>query len=221
VREGLVKHRSEGRIIDIDGVLLSPSPFLESQVADLADDLTYYGHDVDDGLEAGLIDEEMLSEIEIWNLASQKAAERGMKIVPGEDKSRAYTVRCLIDMMVGNAILNSEKQIKESKLDNPEKAQLMIEKVVSFDDDFHRMTQQLRTFLYKNVYHHHDVAVVNDNAVEKMRKLFLAFVKNPELMGCTAQERIKKDGLYLAVADNIAGMTDRFALLEYDKLIAR
>jgi dGTPase len=221
VREGLVKHRSEGRIIDIDGVPLSPSPFLESQVADLADDLTYYGHDVDDGLEAGLIDEEMLSEIEIWNMASQKAAERGMKIVPGEDKSRAYTVRCLIDMMVGNAILNSEKQIKESKLDNPEKAQLMIEKVVSFDDDFHRMTQQLRTFLYKNVYHHHDVAVVNDNAVEKMRKLFLAFVKKPELMGSTAQERIKKDGLYLAIADNIAGMTDRFALLEYDKLIAR
>ena len=220
VREGLVKHRGEGRIVEIDGTALAPSPFLESQVADLADDLTYYGHDVDDGLEAGLISEEMLSDIPIWNLATEKARERGMKIVPGEDKSRAYTVRCLIDMMVGNAILNSEARIDKFSLTDSEKAQAMSERVISFDDKFDEMTQELRGFLYRNVYHHHNVSVVNERAVEKMRKLFEAYVAKPELMGRTAQERVSRDGLHLAVADYISGMTDRFALLEYDKLFS-
>ena len=219
VREGLMKHRGEGNTPELDGVKLPYTPFLESQVADLADDLTYYGHDVDDGLEAGLINEKMLAEIPIWNLATERARERGMKIVPGEDKSRAYTVRCLIDMMVGNAIMHSESRINECALKDSEKPQNIIDRIISFDDSFDTMTLQLREFLYKNVYHHHDVAIVNESAVEKMRKLFKAFVRNPELMGQTAQERIKKDGLPLAVSDYISGMTDRFALLEYDKIL--
>ena len=218
VREGLMKHRGKEKPVTLDGIKLPYTPFLESQVADLADDLTYYGHDVDDGLEAGLINEDMLAEIPIWNQAVERAKERGLNIITGEDKSRAYTVRCLIDMMVGNAIIHSESRINEYALEDPEKPQNIIDRIISFDDSFNTMTLQLREFLYKNVYHHPDVSAVNESAVEKMRKLFKAFVKNPELMGKTAQERIKKDGLPLAVSDYIAGMTDRFALLEYDKI---
>ena len=218
VREGLVKHRGEDRMGEIDGIPLLPSPFLESQVADLADDLTYYGHDVDDGLEAGLIDEKMLSQNEIWVLATMKASKRGTDLLKGSDKSRGYTVRCLIDLMVENAINNSEKRIREADLSNPEQTQFYEENLISFDADFLRMTLQLREFLYKNVYHHPDVVGVNDKAVRKMEQLYGAFIENPKLMRRTANKRISKDGLHLAVADYIAGMTDRFALIEYDKL---
>lgn len=220
VREGLVKHRGEGRKSKIDGTPLLPSPFLESQVADLADDLTYYGHDVDDGLEAGLINEKMLSENEIWVMATIKASKRGANLVESEDKSRGFTVRCLIDMMVENAIMNSEKRIQEADLCNPEQAQFYEDNIISFDADFQRMTLQLRAFLYKNVYHHPEVAEVNQNAVRKMEKLYGAYIKNPELMRRTANKRIEKDGLNLAVADYIAGMTDRFAIIEYEKLFS-
>ncbi len=221
VRTGLVKHRREGKAVEIDGIKLSPCPFLESQVADLADDLTYYGHDVDDGLDAGLIDEQMLSENEIWVLASEKASDRGMQLIDGDDKSRGYTVRCLIDMMVENAILNSEKNITEAGLSGSSDAGILHGKIISFDSDVEKLTVQLRDFLYKNIYHHPDVTDVNQNAVQKMRKLFSAYIKTPDLMSRTAKKRVGKDGLHRAVADYLAGMTDRFALLEYDKLFRK
>jgi dGTPase len=147
-----------------------------------------------------------------------KASKRGVTLVKGGDKARGYTVRCLIDMMVENAIINSEKRINDVDLSNPEQAQFYEENIICFDPEFYRMTQQLREFLYKNVYHHPDVSAVNEKAVNKMKKLYAAYIENPSLMRRTANKRIKKDGLHLAVADYIAGMTDRFALREYDKL---
>ena len=217
VREGLVKHREKGSEVKLDGKLLLSQPFLESQIADLADDLTYYGHDVDDGLEAGLINEKMLSEIEIWNLAAEKASRRGMRIIDGDDKSRAYTVRCLVDMMVENAVLNSERNISEQQINSPADAQNKEHRIIAFDSRFQKMTLQLREFLAANVYHHPEVETANNAAVAKMKKLYLAFVENPGLMGKNARARITSDGIHTAASDFISGMTDRYALIEYEK----
>lgn len=216
VRAGLVKHRSSANIPEIDGIPLSSSPSLESQAADIADDLTYYGHDVDDGLDAELLDEEMLRTNELWNRAVEKAEERGMKIIDGDDKSRGYVVRCLIDMMVGNAVLTSESNIKRFGIVDQDSASELDERIVSFDSEFQEMTNDLRAFLFENLYYHPDIASVNDGAVEKMRTLFSAYLEHPEWMGRTVCGRIEKEGVHRAVADYIAGMTDRFALLEYE-----
>lgn len=217
VRTGLVKHRSPERQPELDGKELPPSPHLESQVADLADDLTYYGHDVDDGLDAGLIDEEMLQKNKIWQLACKKAEKRGMKLIPNHEKSRGYTVRCLIDMMVGNAILTSNDNIEKSNLKSSIDAQKIETRLISFDQDFTEMTLELRKFLFDNVYHHPNVSKVNNAAVERMRQLFATYLANPKLMTHTTQSRIEKVGLHRATADYIASMTDRFALLECEK----
>jgi dGTPase len=216
VRAGLVKHRASATISEIDGVSLPPSPSLESQSADLADDLTYYGHDVDDGLDAGLLDENMLRTNELWGRAVEKAERRGMRIVDGEDKSRGYVVRCLIDMMVENAVLTSEANIKRLEIVDQETASELTERVISFDSEFQRMTDDLRAFLFNNLYYHPDIASVNDGAVEKMRTLFSAYLEHPEWMGRTVCRRIDSEGVHRAVADYISGMTDRFALLEYE-----
>jgi dGTPase len=217
VRAGLVKHRGDASITEIDGVPLTISPSLESQSADLADDLTYYGHDVDDGLEAELLDEEMLRTNAIWNLAVEKARGRGLEIKDGDEKSRGYIVRCLIDMMVENAVLTSEGNLKRLGIQNKDQACGLAERVVSFDSEFLEMTNDLRNFLFENLYYHPDIAKVNQGAVEKMRTLFSAYVKHPEWMGRTACARIADCGLHRVVADYIAGMTDRFALLEYER----
>ena len=217
VRSGLVKHRADGKITEIDGVRLAPSPSLESQAADLADDLTYYGHDVDDGLDAGLLDEEMLRTCEIWNRAVEKAGKRGMDIVDGDEKSRGYVVRCLIDMMVENAVLTSEANLTLLGIDDAEKACALGKRMVSFDAEFQTMTDDLRAFLFENLYYHPGIASVNNGAVDKMRTLFPAYVEHPEWMGESACSRIESDGLYRVVADYISGMTDRFALLEYER----
>ena len=213
VRTGLMKHRN--RLTKLDDVKLPIHASLESQVADVADDLTYYGHDVDDGLDSGLINENMLNENEIWRLALEKAHERSSK--GGKERRMAFTVRCLIDMMVGNVIINTDNTLGKNKIMNPEDAQKHADKVVSFEPIFEKMTLKLRDFLYHNVYFHPDVTNVNDSAVEKMKKLFTTYVKNPALMGRFAKTRIEKDGLHRAVADYIAGMTDRFAHLEFER----
>ena len=217
VRAGLVKHRSARNQGRLDGKLLPPFPHLESQAADLADDLTYYGHDVDDGLESGLIDEKMLAVNEIWQRACDRARQRGMELVDGSEKSRGYSVRCLIDMMVENAILTSESNISGSGVKSAGEAQNAGGKLVAFDSDFTRMTNHLRDFLFQNVYHHPDVSRVNDNAVHRMRELFAVYIKRPDAMSRTARSRAKKVGLHRAAADYIAGMTDRFALLEHER----
>lgn len=217
VRTGLVKHRFPERKAELDGIMLPPSPHLESQVADLADDLTYYGHDVDDGLDAGLINEEMLQENKLWQSSCKKAEERGMKLIFGNDKSRGYTVRCLIDMMVENAIMTSNANIDSAKLGSSLDAQNLTRRIISFDKDFTKLTLDLRTFLFANVYHHPDVATANNKAVERMRQLFLLYLKNPDLMTKTTQKRVEKVGLHRATADYISGMTDRFALIEFEK----
>ncbi len=111
VRAGLVKRRDPAKAL-LDGEKLSPQPSLESQVADISDDITYYGHDVDDGLDSGLLSEKMLDSLDIWNLAAERAAKNGLR--KGE-KFRAYAVRCLIDMMVKNVDERSEANIGEMK----------------------------------------------------------------------------------------------------------
>ncbi|MFZ2658620.1 MAG: dNTP triphosphohydrolase, partial [Victivallales bacterium] len=197
VRTGLIKHRGKNTMID--GVKLTSMPFLEAQISDVADDLTYYGHDVDDGLDAGLITEEMLGELEIWRLAIGKARSRASR--GNKERVRAFTVRCLIDMMVGNVILNSNKNIESAKLADPMDAQNLKQQIVAFDPVFEKMTLTLRKFLYNNVYFCESVNKVNDEAVEKMRSLFKAYSANPSLMGRFTKTRINKIGLEHSVAD--------------------
>ncbi len=214
VRNGLIKHRSKGA--ELDGRKLPPMPFIEAQIADVADDLTYYGHDVDDGLDAGLITEEMLGELEIWQMAVEKTKSRTVR--GSRERLRAFTIRCLIDMMVGNVILTSDTRIEAAKLASADDAQNLRHRVIAFEPEFEKKTLALRKFLYGNVYFCDSVNKVNEDAVEKMRSLFRKYQKNSSLMmGRFAKARIAKVGLERSIADYIAGMTDRFAALEYER----
>ncbi len=215
VRTGLIKHRGPPHPGALDGIPLPAHPSLESQVADLADDLTYYGHDVDDGLESGLIDEAMLSRVALWRRAADQARAAGLD--NGTERFRAYAVRCLIDMMVGNAILTSHQALADQAIASVEQAQAHPDRLVAFDPEFRAMTRELRDFLFVNLYFHPEVAGINDAAVETMRRLYQAYLDHPAQMGASTARRIAVDGLPRAAADYLAGMTDRFALSEFQR----
>ena len=218
VRSGLVKHRRDenGNSILLDGEVLPPSPSLEAQIADVADDLTYYGHDVDDGLDSGLITPEMLAPLRLWKLASRSATEKGLS--PNQELFAAYSVRCLIDAMVGDVIRTSAKALDKAALRSPEEACVLPGHLISFSPEFTVMTNELRDFLYHNLYFHPELAALNELSFSRMNGIFARYIAHPEEMGETAQSRIGRVGLERAAADYIAGMTDRFAMKEYDRI---
>ena len=215
-RAGLIKHRSPLHPILLDDKELAPAPCLEAQAADLADDLTYYGHDVDDGLDAGIITEDMLNEIAIWRLAAEETKSLGLK--RGDKKFVTYTVRALINRMVGDAIETSAKLIEASGVKAPGDAPAKGLTLIAWSQEFQMLTTELRSFLYENLYFSQELKKLNQLSKERMSFLFETFVNHPELAGSQIRRRMEIDGIHRAVTDYIAGMTDVFAICEYHRL---
>lgn len=216
VRAGLVKHREPGKT-QLDGKLLPPHQSLEAQIADLADDLTYYGHDLDDGFDSGLIRSEMLKGMPIWERAVERVRETGLAD-SGAERFESYAIRCLIDNMVRDAICHSDKLLTEW---NPASSSVVREldrKLISFSPEYEKETLELCDFLYKNLYFHPKLERLNGMSLSRMSALFEAYTRNPEEMGSSAVKRIETDGLYRAAADYIAGMTDVFAQKEFTRI---
>ena len=218
VRTGLVKHRLDenGKPIVLDGEELPPRPWLEAQIADVADDLTYYGHDVDDGLDSGLITLDMLEKVKLWRLASASSLKKGL--TPSGERFAAFSVRGLIDLMVRDVIQYSSAAIDQAGLTKAEDVFSLPGNLISFSPEYRVMTDELRDFLYHNLYFTPVLSKLNEMSYKNMRKLFRFYLENPLEMGENARRRIARVGLERAAADYIAGMTDRFAAREYQRI---
>lgn len=211
-RTGLIKHRKKHNTLD--GVKLPPMPSLEAQVADIADELTYYGHDVDDGLESELITEKELSSLVIWQKAAAISLSSGTGI--RNKKYASYTVRCLIDSMVKDVITKADENFTKFNILSPEEAQNYSKPLIEFSPKYKIITDELRAFLYKNLYENQKVLEINNNCARKLEKLFYLYLKKPQTRSEFINKREKKDGLLLAICYYLAGMTDTFALNEYN-----
>lgn len=216
VRAGLVKHREAGKT-KLDGKSLPLHQSLEAQIADLADDLTYYGHDLDDGFDSGLISSEMLKGMAVWERAVERVKETGLAEA-GAERFESYAIRCLIDNMVRDAICYSDKLLTEQNPANSGIVRELDRKLISFSPEYEKETLELRDFLYKNLYFHPKLERLNGMSLSRMSALFEAYTRNPEEMGNSAIKRIETDGLYRAAADYIAGMTDVFAQKEFTRI---
>ena len=157
----------------------------------------------------------MLESIPLWCMAAEKAAAAGLR--EKDERYAAYTVRCLIDMMVGNAIRYSNELLERYAPKSSAEARALPCKLIAFSPDFEPLTLQLREFLYHNLYFHPDIAILNEESLEKMQFLFEVFRNDPELLGRKARQRLEQDPLPRVIADYIAGMTDTFALKEYKR----
>lgn len=215
VRAGLRKHQASVPGALLDGQPLGPFQQIEAQIADIADDMTYHAHDVEDALEAGLVTVLQLNQLELW----RQAVERARKQYPAmsEEQEAEMAIRFILDLQVEDALQTSSLLLDRYKPQSPDEVMKLPERVVTFSPRMRALLEPFRAFLYRDIYFHSAVSRDSHEAVAMMRDLFLFYIEHPECMGRKARARIASEGLWRTVCDYIAGMTDRYALEEYHR----
>lgn len=218
VREGLCKHQqSFVRFDKKSGCEVSYfSPSLEAQIANVADEVAYYSHDLDDGLDHGLLVEADLENIDLWS----RCAQRVRRDHPGFKGTsfRRQVIRNLIDLEVENVVEATLKRIEAAEVQSADDVRACEQTLAGYSDEFRVANAQLRKHLYQNLYYHPIVAGPNSQGGEMIEKVFHYLMKNPDKMGGTSVARIESEGLQRSVCDYISGMTDRFLFIEAEKL---
>jgi len=213
--EGIAKHETEYDLSSLSGYDPNLRGSLEAQIANAADELAYNAHDLDDGLRSGLIVPEQLTELELWQRVTADIGWHGGKL---DDVTRHQIIRRLIHIENLDVISATAAAIQASGARAPEDIQRLPHNVVTHSEPFKRMNRQLKDFLYQNLYYHYRVVRMGEKARRFLTDLFNAFVANPRQMPPSAQARVEQDGVHRAVTDYLAGMTDRFALQEWQRL---
>lgn len=216
VKEGIVKHstRFDKLRIAVPFDSVGP-PSLETQVVDIADEIAYDNHDLDDGLTSGLIKEEALGSIMLWKDALTAVKKHCPYMT---DEVRKYQIiKLLIDMQVTDVITNTEKKIEQFDIKEPDDAKKAVEKVVSFSKSMELKRAPLRGFLMNNLYNHFRVVRMSDKANRFIKSIFKVYLDKPEQLPPTTAARLKNEEKRRVICDYIAGMTDRYALDEYKK----
>lgn len=217
VREGIVKHSSAfDRLVKIKEFASSKMPSLEAQVVDVADEIAYDNHDLDDGLTSGLLREPDLEKVPIWDDISKQIHRKYDKI--GHNIRKYLIIRSLIDMQVTDLLQETEKRLNKIRPKSYLDVKKTDEKIVSFSRHIQGLRKTLREFLIENLYHHYRVIRMSTKAKRFIQELFKVYIDNPRQLPSNIQKNIPADGVRRIVCDYIAGMTDRHALDEYKKL---
>ena len=198
-------------------VTARPCAPLEAQIADLADEITYYTHDLDDALDFAILDSDQLDESAIWQRSHQRVTARHPELLGAE--LHQNVIRDIIDLQVRDVVATSAAAIAAAAPASAEEARRQPAPLIRYSDELAAANRELRQFLYANVYYHPRVAEVNRRACEMLRSVFAAYLREPERLGESAARRIESEGLYRTVCDYVAGMTDRYLLEEHARLV--
>ncbi len=218
VLEGLMKHSGSfcrpKSITKSEETFLNPS--VEAQIANIADEITYYAHDLDDGLDFNLINEKELLELDIWQRCAS-FVDKNYPCLEGK-RRRSYIIRNLLDFQVADLIDSSTDYISKNDFQSSDDIRRHSEKVIRNSKNVAVSSNDLRVFLFKNLYHHKDVSTPNLRGEHIISEVFDSLIKNPSLLGETSNKRIENYGLHRTVCDYVAGMTDRYVMEKYDSI---
>jgi len=219
-REGILKHCSRTNAKQLgtlgERFLTGQQPCMEAQLANLADEIAYNNHDIDDGLRSGLITLDQLDEVEVFAVQRQDVEAT----YPGIVGRRLIheTIRRMINLMALDLIRQTETNIAAhavKTLDDVHHAP----QLVAYSAPLLPSLRELKAFLRENLYHHYQVLRMTDKAKRIIADLFGAFMADPRLLPPQYQLRAEDD-TPRAIADYIAGMTDRYAVKEHRRLFA-
>jgi dGTPase len=227
-REGILKHCSLKNAAMMgklgERFIQRKQPSLEAQLTNIADEIAYNNHDIDDGLRSGLITLEQLNEIELFSQHYKPVKERFDQL---NNKRIAYEViRRMINSLVENLTKQTLKNIRENNISSLQDIRNLNCTLAKFSPSMQQKTIELKQFLLSNLYQHERVQQMSKNAKKIITELFDHYLKNIDALPREHKERalVKQQasgtaGLARVVADYIAGMTDRYAELAHQRII--
>jgi dGTPase len=215
-REGIIKHSTYYDHPEVSQYAPDEKPSLEAQIIDFADEIAYNNHDLDDGISSGLLDLADVSKLRICQAALS---------APGQDappKQKKFLVnamiRSIINILVSDLINTTKKNIDKLSIKTYKDVKKSGIKAIGFCEEISGVNMELKTFLNKNLYQHYRVVRMSIKAQRVIRELFAIYFENPQTLSQGYLNRIEYDGLKQTISDYIAGMTDRYALEEHQKL---
>jgi len=226
-REGILKHcaREHARGLGAVGArfLDGGQPSLEAQIANVADAIAYNNHDVDDGLRAGLITVDELRSEPLFADACATVTEHYSEL--SERQLIHETIRRMINRQVVDLLESTERHLREAAPANVEAVRSLGVPLIRFSPEMEEMHKRLKRFLHQHLYRHYRVHRMMAKAQRVVRELFDAFFADPQLLAPARQQAVRnleaaegEAGRARAVADYIAGMTDRYAIAEHRRL---
>ena len=215
-REGLLKHGCNWPH-PVPVPELENQRYLEAQVADLADEIAYSNHDLDDGLNSGILELAKLDEIWIWGEA-RRIAEARWQTTSREIEPRQI-ITALIDMLVSDAIDSSAQRLAEQQPLSADEARSSEALLVGYSDRVHTGKRDLKEYLREHFYYHPRVLEMTERAETVLTDLFEVHRSDLTLLPEKMREGRSDGDPARLVADYIAGMTDRFAIAAHARLV--
>jgi dGTPase len=213
--EGIVKHETEYDISDASEFEPTWRASLEAQIANIADETAYNAHDLDDGLRSGLLEPGQLTEVRAWQ---RMCRELGFNAERVNEFERRVLIRELLGWVITDIVATTTQNIARHNIQTLEDVRDASTALVCHSDEVHSELRELKKFLYTNFYYHYRVMRQVHKAEHILTNLFKAFCSRPSMMPANHQARIERVGLERAVCDYVAGMTDRFAMEEFNRL---
>ena len=215
VREGIAKHETKVVIRHPD---FDPAkrPTLEASIVDIADEIAYNGHDIDDGLSSGILSLDELKELKVWVTAQANGLEEIVKKLGGDQK-RYSLVRYLVNLMTTDVLNETVGRLEKFDITDIDALQNAPEKICRYSSDMGEKVRELKNFLREKLYRHVRLVGLQDKTKQVMQFLFHKLEAEPRLMPPRFQEMLLTEKPEIVIADYIAGMTDRYAEKLYEK----
>jgi dGTPase len=214
-REGILKHGCHWEH-PVPVPAPTAQPCLEAQVADRADEIAYTNHDLDDGLRSGLLELDALDAVPLWRATHREV--RARHAGAGTGVLRAQTIGALIDELSTNLIEETAQRLARAAPRDVEAVRSSPHRFVGFRDDLGAAFLELKAYLRKSLYYHPQVLAKTTQAEPVISDLFGAYASGKRALPESVRARTAVEGVERAIADYVAGMTDRFALAEYAQL---
>ncbi len=219
VREGVVKHDTSYDIVDAS--LYSPHErgTLECQLANLADEIAYNTSDMDDGIRSGILEPAAVKELAIAQRVLESLGEDSRADL-GQAMTRHRFVRRLVGIEISDTIVATEANIQAAGIQTLEELRAQPGNVANYTAEMQELNLELKQYLFKSFYRHFRVVRMATKAERLLRGLFDAYIEQPLQLPLETQQRAEEheEGLHRVVCDYIAGMTDRYAILEHKRL---